>query len=105
MYVSASVLVNGEILNLLHVAYIIKGLGSRVVIRSGYGLDNRGVEVRVQVESRIFTFPYRPDWLWASPSLLNKGVTVGGRGSFPGGNGSAREADHSPPTRAEVKKT
>jgi hypothetical protein len=29
-------------------------------IATGYGLDDRGVGVRVPVESRIFSFPRRP---------------------------------------------
>jgi hypothetical protein len=38
-------------------------LDSSVGIATGYGLDDRGVEVRVPQESRIFSFPSRPDWL------------------------------------------
>jgi uncharacterized membrane protein YdcZ (DUF606 family) len=32
-------------------------------IVTSYGLDDRGVGVRVPVGSRIFTSPNRPDWL------------------------------------------
>jgi hypothetical protein len=34
---------------------------SSVGIATGYGLDDRGVGVRVPVGSKIFTSPYRPD--------------------------------------------
>jgi hypothetical protein len=60
---------------------------SVVGIASGYWLDDRVVEVRVPVGSRIFTSPRRPDRLWG-----------------PGVNRRGREADHSPPPSAEVKK-
>jgi hypothetical protein len=40
---------------------------------TGYGLGNRGVEVRVPVGSRIFSSPRRPDRLWGPPSLLSNG--------------------------------
>jgi hypothetical protein len=69
---------------------------STVGIATGYRLDNRGVGVRVPVGSRIFTSTCHPDWLWGPPNLLSNGW-----GLFPQG----READHSPPTSAEVKKT
>jgi hypothetical protein len=39
------------------------GRDSAVGIASGYGLDNRGVGVRVPVGSRIFSSPRRPDRL------------------------------------------
>jgi hypothetical protein len=48
-------------------------LGSSVVIATAYVLDDRGAVVRVPVGSRIFTSLYRPDWLWAPPSLLENG--------------------------------
>jgi hypothetical protein len=78
----------------IHVWY---GRGSRdsaVGIATGYGLDDRGVGIRVPVGSRIFSSPRCPDRLWGPPSLLSPGVKRLGR-----------EADHSPPITAEVKKT
>jgi hypothetical protein len=48
-----------------------------VCIVTGYGLDERGVGVLVAVESRLFSFPRRPDWLWGPPNLLFKGDTGG----------------------------
>jgi hypothetical protein len=72
-----------------------------VLIATGYGLDDRGVGVRVPVGSRIFSSPRRSDRLWGPPSLLSNGY----RGTFPAGKAAGREADHSPPTSAEVKET
>jgi hypothetical protein len=74
---------------------------SSVGIATGYGLDDQGwAGVRVPVGSKIFTSPYRPDRLWGPPNLLYNGYW----GSFPGVKRQGREADHSPPTGAEVKK-
>jgi hypothetical protein len=73
---------------------------SIVGIATGYGLDDRGVGVRVAVGSRIFTSSYRTDRLWGPPNLPYNGY----RGSFLGVKRPEREADHSPPTSAEVKK-
>jgi hypothetical protein len=59
-------------------------------------MDDRGVRVREPVGSRIFSSPRRPDRLWVPLDLLSnmyRGV------KWPG-----READHSPPASAEVKK-
>jgi hypothetical protein len=38
-------------------------LHSVVGIATSYGLDDRGIRVRVPVESRIFSSPNRPDWV------------------------------------------
>jgi hypothetical protein len=46
---------------------------SSVGITTGYGLDDRGVGVRVPVGSRIFSYPCRPDRLWPPPNLLSNG--------------------------------
>jgi hypothetical protein len=62
-------------------------------IENCYGLDDRGVGTQVPVGSRIFSSPHRPDQLWCPPNLLSPGVKRPGR-----------EADHSPPASAEVKK-
>jgi hypothetical protein len=66
----------------------------------GYGLDEREVGFRVPV--------------WSNFSLLHIVQTgsgahsasypMGNGGSFPGVKWQGREADHSPPTSAEVKK-
>jgi hypothetical protein len=73
---------------------------SAIGIATGYGLDGRGVEVRVPVEERFFSSPRRPDRLWSPPSLLSSGY----RELFPWGlKRPGREADHSLPTSAEIK--
>jgi hypothetical protein len=62
---------------------------SEVGTATGYGLDDRGVGVRVPVGSRIFSSSRRPDRLGTlSPVVKRPGC----------------EADHSPPASAEVKK-
>jgi hypothetical protein len=60
-----------------------------------YGLDDRGVGVRVPVGSRIFSSQRRPDRLWDPLNLLPNGY----RGFFPRGVKLTI-----PPTIAEVKK-
>jgi hypothetical protein len=44
---------------------------SSVGIATGYGLEDRGVGVRVPVVSRIFCAPLRPDRFWSPPNLLS----------------------------------
>jgi hypothetical protein len=76
-----------------------KSRGSAVGIPTRYGQDDRGVEVRFPVKSRILSSPYRPDRLWDPPSPLSNGYWR----LFPLVKRPGREADHS--TRAKVKKT
>jgi hypothetical protein len=56
----------------------LRSRDSPVGIVTGYGLDDRGVGVRVPVGSRIFSSPQRSDRLWGPPSLLSNGY----RGPF-----------------------
>jgi hypothetical protein len=78
-----------------------KSRSDAVGMATGYVLDDRGVGVRVPIGSRIFSFPQRrpalglaqPPLQWALETLS---LGVKRKGS---------EAGHSPPTRAEVKKT
>jgi hypothetical protein len=46
---------------------------SVVGIATGYRLDDRGVEVRVSVGSRIFSSPRHLDRFWGPPNLLTNG--------------------------------
>jgi hypothetical protein len=41
---------------------------SVVSIATSYGLDERGVGIRVPVRSRILSSPRRPDRLWGPPN-------------------------------------
>jgi hypothetical protein len=75
--------------------------GSVVGIATVYGLEDRGVGFRVQVETRVFTSPYRLDRLWGLPSILSNWY----RGALsPRIKLPAREVDHSPPNSAEFNK-
>jgi hypothetical protein len=47
------------------------GRDSSVGIATSYGLDDRGVGVRVPVGSGILSSPRRPDRLWGPPNLLS----------------------------------
>jgi hypothetical protein len=49
---------------------------SVVGIVTDYGLEDRGVWIRVPLGSRIFSSPRHPDRLWGPPSLLCNGYRV-----------------------------
>jgi hypothetical protein len=68
--------------------------GSSVCIVSGYGLDDREIEVRCTVEVKgFFLLLLCSDQLWGLPSLLYNGYW----GSFPRGKAPlGRDADQSP---------
>jgi hypothetical protein len=70
-----------------------------VGIATGYGLDGRGVGVRVPVGSRFFSPPLPPDRFWGPSSLLSNGYG----GLFPGVMRPERKADHSPLSCTYVK--
>jgi hypothetical protein len=78
----------------------LRGHGSTVGIVTGYRLDDWRVEVRVPVGSRLLTSLYRPDWLWGPPNFISNGYLAFSLGV----KWQSHEADHSPPTSAEVKK-
>jgi hypothetical protein len=67
----------------------------------GYGLDDRGSRDRFPAGGwEFFSSPSRPERLCGPPSLLSNGY----QGLFPWGvKRPGREADHSPPSSAEVK--
>jgi hypothetical protein len=69
---------------------------SVVGIETGYGLDDRGVGVWVPVGATIVISACRSDQLWGPLNLLSNEY----QGLFP----RDREADHSHPASAEVKK-
>jgi hypothetical protein len=73
---------------------------SAVGIATAYGLNDQEVGIQIPEGPRIFSSPRRPDWHWGLPSPY----TMGARGFFPGVKRPGREADHSPPIIAEVKK-
>jgi hypothetical protein len=76
------------------------GPGSVVGIATGYGLDDRGVGVRVPVGVRIFISACRPDRLGSTQPPIQRVSEALSQGvKRPG-----REAVHSPRTSAEVKK-
>jgi hypothetical protein len=70
-----------------------------VRIVTGYGLDDRGVGVRVPEGSRVFSTSSSPALVSTQPPIQ----WVPGVPS-PGVKWPVREVDHSPPTSAEVKK-
>jgi hypothetical protein len=57
--------------NIINILYL--HLWGRDSVATGYGLDDRGIGVRVPVGSRVFSSPCRPDRLWGPPSLLSNG--------------------------------
>jgi hypothetical protein len=66
----------------------------RLITQSaGYGLDGPG---SIPGSARVFSSPQRADRPWAPPSLLSNG--------YRGIKRQGREADHLPPSSAEVKK-
>jgi hypothetical protein len=75
-------------------------ISSSVGIALGYGLDDRGPRVRFPAGAGNFSLRHRvQNGAGAHPAFYS----VGTRGSFPGIKWSKREADHSPPSSAEVK--
>jgi hypothetical protein len=71
-----------------------------VGIALGYGLDDRGSRVRFPVGAGNFSLHHRVQYgSGAHPASY----PIGTRGSFPGGKVARCEADHSPPSTAEVK--
>jgi hypothetical protein len=74
---------------------------STVGTSTAFGLDDRGVGVRVPVGARIFTSRHS-DRLWDPLHLLPNGY----RGALSAGvKRPGREADYSTPASAKVKKT
>jgi hypothetical protein len=80
------------------------GCGSRdssVGIATGYGLDDQGgAGVRVPVGEKFSLLHIVQTGSGVHPTSYKMGTV----GTFPGLKRQGREADHSPPTSAEVKK-
>jgi hypothetical protein len=73
---------------------------SSVGIALGYGLDDRGSRVRFPAGAGNFFLHHR---VQNGSGVHPASYPVGTRGSFPGVKRPGREADHSPPSSAEVK--
>jgi hypothetical protein len=70
-----------------------------VVVSIVTRLRNKRFGVRIPVETRLFSSPKLPDRLWGPPSF----VFNDHRRSFQEVKRPGREANHSPPSSAEVK--
>jgi hypothetical protein len=84
--------------------YVMQHIRSRdgaVGIATGYGLDDRGIGVRILVGIKVS----RPDRFWGPPSLLSNDCPMTTGGFCPEVKRPGRKADHLPPTSAEVKNT
>jgi hypothetical protein len=87
---------------MVHVTIYITYFRSRdsvFCIATGYGLDDRGVGVRVPVGSIIFSASSRPALGPTQPLIERVPGAI-----FPGVKRQECEADHSTPTSAKVKK-
>jgi hypothetical protein len=75
--------------------------GSSVSIVSSYGLDDRAIEVQSPAEEKDFSSSLRVQTgSGAHPASCT--MSIGGR--FPGAKARlVRDADHSPPSSAEVE--
>jgi hypothetical protein len=77
------------------------GPGSSVSIVSGYGLDDRAIEVRSLAEAKDF---FSSLCVQTGSGALPASCIMGTGGPFPGGKvRPERDADHSPISSAEVE--
>jgi hypothetical protein len=75
--------------------------GSSVSIVSGYGLDDRAIEVRYPAGAKDFSSDL---CVQIGSEAHPASCTMGTEGPFPGGKERpGRDADHSPPSSAEVE--
>jgi hypothetical protein len=77
----------------------MKSRDSSVGIALGYGLDDKGSRVWFPAGAGNF-FHHR---VQNGSGAHSPSYPMRTRGSFPGGKAAGREADHSPPSSAEVK--
>jgi hypothetical protein len=84
---------------ILFLLHIFGSRNSAVGVATGYGLDDRGVEFRFPVGSRIFFTSSRSplDPTQSSSKMVPGDLSLGVKRQ-------SREADHSSPTSAEIKK-
>jgi hypothetical protein len=73
---------------------------SSVGIALGYGPDDRGSRIRFPAAAGNFSLHYR---VQNGSGALPASYPMGTRSSFPGVKRPGREADHLPPSSAEVK--
>jgi hypothetical protein len=76
----------------------VKGRDSSVGIATGYGLDDRGFESQQGLGSSLFTIVTRP-----APEPTQPPIQWVPGALYLGEKRPRREADHSPPSSAEVK--
>jgi hypothetical protein len=90
---------NGSQCNKKNPVHLYVSRDSSVGIALGYGLDDWGSRVRFLASAGNFSLHHRVQ----NGSLAHPAsYPMGARGSFPGGKRQGREADHSPPSSAEV---
>jgi hypothetical protein len=76
-------------------------MGSSGSIVSGYGLDDWAIEVRFPAEAKDFSSSL---CIQTGSEVYPASCTMGTGGSFPRGKArTGRDADHSPPSSAEVE--
>jgi hypothetical protein len=78
----------------------VESRDSSVGIALGYGLDDRGSRVRFSEGAGNFSLHHS---VQNASGAHPASYPMGTRGSFPGVKRPRREADHSPPSSAEVK--
>jgi hypothetical protein len=75
------------------------GVDGRIILKRLYWSEGMGSFPGMK--KKFFSFPERLDRLWVPPRLQFQFNGYGG--SFPGVNHPGYEADHSPPSSAEIK--
>jgi hypothetical protein len=80
--------------------YIVQGAGVAQSVVSGYGLNDRAIAVRSPAEARDFSSSL---CVQTGSEAHPSSCTMGTGGPFPGGKARpGRDADHLPPSSAEV---
>jgi hypothetical protein len=88
------------LLLLVVVVLLLRSRGSSVSIMSGYGLDDRVIEVRSPARAKDFSSSL---CVQTGSGAHPTSCTMGTGGPASGGKARpGRDADHSPPSRAEV---